>query len=98
MQPDRRPDRSREEEKNCAYADDKMTKCRKQEALASPPIKCADIEHADNAGKIGNQNPDKGPELTKKGKLFIGHRVQQGQQRKIEQGKQLFCCADFQRK
>jgi hypothetical protein len=95
MQPDRGPDGSREEKKDCSDADNEMTQGRKQELLASPAVKCADIEHADNPGEIGDQDPDQGPELTEKGELFISHWVQQDQQRKVEQRDSYFVARIF---
>src|SRR5210317_577567 len=95
MEPDRGSNRRWEKKKNCTDTDNKMANCRKQELLASPAVKCTDIEHADYAGEVSDQYPDKRPELPEKRKLFIGHGVQQGQQRNVEQGQSYFVLRIF---
>ena len=54
----------REKEKNCPYADYQMPQGRKEELLTPSPIKSADIKNTDNAGQVGDKNPDQGAELT----------------------------------
>jgi hypothetical protein len=71
MQPDSGADLRREEQKNSSYADYQVAESGKKKPFAPPPVKCADIKYTDNAGQIGNQDPDQRPKLTEKRKLFI---------------------------